>query len=285
LVDEGKLTLDTPISDFGIDLPGSETATIAQILGMTSGIFSYTEDEKFAVDYYADPAMAFRPEDALAIARKHGPDFAPGEGIHYSDTGYIVAGMIAEQVTGTPIEQLIHDRFIAPYALSRTSFPTDPAMPDPHLDGYQPVEGSDEPMDVTESNPNAAWAAGAMISTLADMKTWLELLTDGSLLSPELQEARMQTIPMAPGRPLGYGLGIMELFGFYGHNGGIAGYSTFMLRDPNDGATIITVANLSDERGGGADSIAIQLLDYLLPDRFALNAPGVGTPAASPVSS
>ena len=286
LVDEGLISLDTPISEFDFDFPQSETATLAQLLGMTSGIFSYTEDESFAAAYLADPMMPFTPQEALEIARKHDPYFAPGEGIHYSDTNTIIAGMIAEQLTGTSLPDLLAERIFTPELLHSTSFPVnDPAMPDPHLSGYTPPAG-DKPMSVaTESNPDVGWAAGAMISNLNDLSVWVELLAIGALLSPETQAARLQVIPMAEGSPVLYGLGIMELFGFYGHNGGIAGYSTIMLHDPDDGTTIVIATNLSDEHGGGADTIALGLIQLLLPERIPGSAAPLASPVASPVSS
>ncbi len=283
LVDEGLIALDTPISEFNFDFPQSETATLAQLLGMTSGIFSYTEDEGFLDDYHADPMMSgFTPETALEIARQHDPYFAPGEGIHYSDTNTIIAGLIAEQLTDKSLPDLLAERIFVPELLQATTFPVnDPAMPDPYLSGYTPPVG-DRPMaDATESNPDVAWAAGAMISNLNDLSVWSELLATGTLLSPETQAARLQVVPMAEGSPVRYGLGIMELFGFYGHNGGIAGYSTIMLHDPDDGSTIVIATNLADEHGGGADTIALGLIQLLLPERL----PGRATPAASPVSS
>ena len=283
LVDEGLITLDTPISEFDFDFPQSETATLAQLLGMTSGIFSYTEDEGFLADYHADPMMnGFTPETALEIAREHDPYFAPGEGIHYSDTNTIIAGMIAEQLTGKSLPDLLAERILVPELLQATTFPVnDPAMPDPYLSGYTPPVG-DQPMaDATESNPDVAWAAGAMISNLNDLSVWVELLATGTLLSPETQAARLQVIPLSEGSPVRYGLGIMELFGFYGHNGGIAGYSTIMLHDPMDGSTIVAATNLADEHGGGADTIALGLIQLLLPERL----PGRASPVASPVSS
>ena len=287
LVDEGLIGLDTPISAFDFDFPQSETATLAQLLGMTSGIFSYTEDETFAAEYIANPMMpGFTPQDALELARAHDPYFAPGEGIHYSDTNTVIAGLIAEQLTGTSLPDLLVERIFVPELLHSTSFPVgDPAMPDPYMRGYTPPV-DDKPMaDATESNPDVGWAAGAMISNLNDLSGWVELLATGSLLSPEMQAARMQVIPMAEGSPVKYGLGIMELFGFYGHNGGIAGYSTIMLYDPNDGTTIVIATNLSDEHGGGADTIALGLIELLLPARLLGSTPILATPAASPVSS
>jgi D-alanyl-D-alanine carboxypeptidase len=287
LVDEGLIGLDTPISAFDFDFPQSETATVAQLLGMTSGIFSYTEDETFAADYVANPMMpGFTPQDALALARAHDPYFAPGEGFHYSDTNLIIAGMIAEQLTGTSLPALLAERIFTPQLLHATSFPvSDPAMPDPHMRGYTPAVDDQPMLDATESNPDVGWAAGAMISSLTDLSVWVELLTTGTLLSPETQAARLQVMPIAEESPLHYGLGIMELYGFYGHNGGIAGYSSIMLYAPDDGATIVIATNLSDEHGGGADTIAMGLIELLMPARLLGNAPILASPPASPVSS
>jgi D-alanyl-D-alanine carboxypeptidase len=286
MVDDGLIALDTPISEFDLDFPKSETATLAQLLGMTSGIFSYTEDDGFAAEYITNPMMpGFTPQDALEIARGHDPYFAPGEGIHYSDTNTVIAGLIAEQLTGRSLPDLLAERIFVPELLHSTSFPVgDPAMPDPHMSGYTSSAG-DKPMsEATESNPDVGWAAGAMISNLSDLSVWVELLATGTLLSPETQAARLQVVPMAEGSPVQYGLGIMELFGFYGHNGGIAGYSTIMLYDQDDGTTIVVATNLSDEHGGGADTIALGLIQLLLPDRIPGSAAPLASPAASPVS-
>lgn len=287
LVDEGLIGLETPIGDFGFDFSGSEDATLAQLLGMTSGIFSYTEDEGFLTEYLADPMMpGFTPQDALEIARKHEPYFAPGDGIHYSDTNTIIAGFIAEELTGTTLPDALDERIFTPRQLSATSFPVgESAMPEPYLSGYLPPVGDKPMVDATISNPDVAWAAGAMIANLDDLRAWVELLASGALLTPETQAARMQTIPMGEGSPVRYGLGIMELLGFYGHNGGIAGYSTIMLHDPDEGSSIVIATNLSDEHGGGADSIALQLIQLLQPDRIPVSASPVAAPASSPVSS
>jgi D-alanyl-D-alanine carboxypeptidase len=158
-------------------------------------------------------------------------------------------------------------------------------MPDPYLSGYTSPAGGAPMADATASNPDAFWAAGAMISTLNDLSVWVELLVTGALLSPETHAAQMQLVPMAEGSPMQYGLGIGGQLGFYGHNGGIAGYSSLMLHDPNDGSTIVIATNLSDDYGGGADTIAQGLFQLLLPERMSDGAGSRASPAASPVSS
>jgi D-alanyl-D-alanine carboxypeptidase len=269
LVDEGALALDTPLSQFALDFPQSATATLADLLGMTSGIFDYTHDEAFIARYDADPLLPFTPDDALAIARRFPPLFAPGTDISYSDTNTVIAGKIAELATGTSIEQLVRARIRSPLGLRETSFPTDPTMPEPVLHGYAQPEATSSITDVTRSNPNVGWAAGAMVSTLQDLYVWSRALANGSLLSGAMQEERLRTRPLHPDQPVRYGLGIADLDGFLGHNGGIAGYSTMMLHDPAIDATVIAAANLSGIHGGAADPIALQIIRRFFPNRLA----------------
>jgi len=269
LAAEGALSLDAPLGQFDLDFPHSAAATLADLLGMTSGIFDYTHDDAFVARYDADPLLSFTPDDALAIARRFPPIFAPGAGVSYCDTNTVIAGKIAELATGTSTEQLLRDRIVSPLGLRETSFPTDPEMPEPLLRGYAQPDGSSPMRDVTRSNPNVAWTAGAMVSTLQDLSVWSKALATGSLLSRAMQEVRLRTRPLHPDQPVRYGLGIADLYGFLGHNGGIAGYSSMMLHDPAIDATVIAATNLSGIHGGAADPIALQLIQRFFPERFA----------------
>jgi D-alanyl-D-alanine carboxypeptidase len=269
LADEGAVALDAPLGQFDLDFPHSATATLAELLGMTSGIFDYTHDDTFVARYDADPLLSFTPDDALAIARRFPPNFAPGADISYCDTNTVIAGKIAELATGTSIEQLLRDRIFSPLGLRETSFPTGPDMPEPVLRGYAQPDAASPMQDVTRSNPNVAWTAGAMVSTLQDLTVWAKALATGSLLSGAMQEKRLQTRPLHPDQPVRYGLGIADLYGFLGHNGGIAGYSSMMLHDPTNDATVIAVTNLSGIHGGAADPIAVQIIQQFFPERFA----------------
>ena len=269
LVDEGAIALDAPISQFDLDFPKSANATLAELLGMTSGIFDYTHEDAFVDAYNADPLLPFTPDDALAMARRRAPLFAPGTDISYCDTNTVIAGKIAELATGASIEQLLADRILTPLGLKETSFPTDSPIPDPVLHGYAQPEATSPLQDVTRSNPNVAWTAGAMISNLHDLQIWSKALATGALLSGVVQEERLRTRPLHPDQPVRYGLGIADLYGFLGHNGGIAGYSSMMLHDPTIDATVIAVTNLSGISGGAADPIALQILQHFFPDRFA----------------
>ena len=285
LVGEGRLSLDDRLGPFITGIPNGDEITIRQLLNMTAGIYNYINDPVIAVDYDRDPLLPFMPEQAVEIVRAHGKaDFPPGTRSQYSDTNYILLGLIVEQITGRSVAAEITERVLVPLGLRQTSFAATPELPDPYAHGYA-VDHVGAPLrDVTRSNPDVAWSAGAMISTLGDLRMWVDALVAGSLLSPELQAERLD-IEAWPSRSvhLGYGLGIMEIGGLLGHNGGIMGYGSWMMHDPGTRATIVLVTNLGSTTGGIASVIIFaEIADLLFPERgFAALVP---PPAATPVA-
>jgi D-alanyl-D-alanine carboxypeptidase len=124
-----------------------------------------------------------------------------------------------------------------------------------------------------------------MISTLGNLKVWVEALATGTLLSPELQAERLDFQMLPPGPvTFGYGLGIFTLNGFVGHNGGILGYSSWMVYEPETRSTIVVVTNRATTEGGTADPIFNGITRLLFPDRFPDAATPEGTPAATPTA-
>ena len=142
---------------------------------------------------------------------------------------------------------------------------------------------------MTRSNPAVPAAAGAMISTVADLKTWVAALATGTLLSPALQAERLVFRRFAQA-PVGYGLGVLEGYGFLGHNGGIFGYSSWMLHDVATRATLVIVTNRAATTGGTADPILAGILRLLFPDQLPdipgpdVVAPNSATAVATPSS-
>jgi D-alanyl-D-alanine carboxypeptidase len=94
--------------------------TVRQILNHTSGLPDFTENDAFWAKVAADPRHRFAPAELLALAGREGPYFAPGGGFHYSNTDYIVAGLLLEQVTGGPVGDLLAARVLRPLGLSHT---------------------------------------------------------------------------------------------------------------------------------------------------------------------
>ena len=270
LVDEGQLSLDDTLQAYVPGVPNGDRITIRQLLGMTAGLYNYIDDPEFAAAYTSDPLMPFDPHEVIAIVQRHEPDFPPGAQTRYSDTNYILAGFIIEQLTGERAAAAIDARIMAPLALAGTSFPDTPAMPEPYTRGYAAEPRSADLRDLTESNPAVPWTAGAMISTLRDLRVWGAALAAGTLLSPETQRERLQISPIAaaPGFTFGYGLGIMEINGFLGHNGAIFGYSTWLLHSLAKEATIVVLANRGETQTEFAGGIAIDIAHHLFPEQF-----------------
>ncbi|MFN8027620.1 MAG: serine hydrolase domain-containing protein [Acidimicrobiia bacterium] len=269
LVADGKLKLDDTLSQFVPDIPNGDQITVQQMLDMTAGIFSYTEDDGFLTAYFANPQLAFGDADALAIIRAHQPDFVPGTDIHYSDSNYLLLGMIAEKVTGQPFDQVIQTQILDKVGLDETSYPTTDQMPEPFSHGYllQPVG---PPRDVTSGNPGVAGGAGAMISTVDDLHKWATVLGTGTLLPKDLQKQRLVTKPLVdtPQVKIRYGMGITNLNGFIGHDGGILGYSTAMFYSPKHKSVIVVSSNTDNVSAQSALWTFIGIASYLYPDQF-----------------
>ncbi|MFD0572810.1 serine hydrolase domain-containing protein [Kitasatospora gansuensis] len=243
LVAERKVKLDDPIERY---LPGTvpngANITVRQILNHTSGLYSYTGDEQLGMSSpeglraWAEGGRAttYRAQDLLAMAFRHEPLFAPGADWSYSNTNYIVAGLLIEKVTGRGWAKEVERRIIQPLGLHDTSMPgTSMAVPGPHAKGY--LKFDDTRIDVTRLNPSMASSAGAGISTTADLTRFNAALLGGRLLRPaELAEMKTPS-PQALERGVGYGLGLwrttLPCGEFWGHDGGIPGYSTMLMGD------------------------------------------------------
>ncbi|MEU6285325.1 serine hydrolase domain-containing protein [Streptomyces sp. NPDC047028] len=239
---EGRLSLDDTVEKW---LPGvvdghghdGRRITVRQILNHTSGIYNYTSDPGFQAAYFAKDGFfrhrydTLTPARLVAIAMRHAPVFAPGAKWEYSNTNYVVAGMIIEKVTGHSYATEITRRIIRPLHLRATSVPgTRVTVPHPSSRAYsklgQPVSGPS--YDVTALNPSLASSAGEMISDSADLDRFYSALLRGRLL-PAKQLKEMKTTVKIDGAPnVRYGLGLMDRtlpcgVHVWGHDGGIHG--------------------------------------------------------------
>jgi D-alanyl-D-alanine carboxypeptidase len=211
-----------------------------------------------------------------AIAHK--PYFPPGQGYHYSNTNFILLGMIIEQITGRPVRDVLRTRILQPLGLTHTIFPTTMAMPSPHVHGYSADGGPLTEVNTT-ANMSWGWTAGAMISTLADLHTWVQALATGRVLSPALQKQRLTLSPPSVayfrhhGVAGGYGLAIAKVHGFIGHNGGLPGFTTDAWYLPALQATIVVIAN-SDAVGKTQEQALADPADQLFT-RLAKIVPGL----------
>ncbi|MGA5409642.1 serine hydrolase domain-containing protein [Streptomyces lavendulocolor] len=250
LVDDGRVRLDDPISRYVAGVPNGHRITLRQLAGMRSGLFPYTADPEFIRELESDPGRHFGPHEVLAYGFRHPNTFAPGKAFQYSNTNLVLLGLVIEKVSGHRLADFIHRRVLRPARLHHTLFPRDGAeFPEPHPRGYTDQTPTGAVVDATDWNPSWAWAAGAMISNLHDLRRWAKVLATGELLSPATQAQRLKTLPTGfPGTS--YGLGIFDANGWIGHNGSIPGYETVTVYLPSRKATMVIMINTDARRQG-----------------------------------
>jgi len=170
--------------------------------------------------------------------------------MEYSNANFVLLGLVAEQVTGEGIADIIDERIVSPLGLTETSYPSDNALPEPRMNGYtlpavvHPVGGTSNTwVDATEWSPSSAGAAGAMISDVDDMLVWGRALATGQgLLTEDAQVQRLRSFgssDLAPGEF--YGEAIVCQGGWIGHSGNIPGYNTLLRYDPESQTTIVVM--------------------------------------------
>ncbi len=255
---EGKLSLDDTIARW---LPGSVNAngndgtkiTVRQVLHQTSGLPDYTGDSRFLNSYVANtnPRQAWPPQTLVDIATSH-PSL--GTSFHYSNTNYILAGMVIKAVTGNEPAVEMQRRIFEPLGLSNTSFPTaDPGMSGNYLNGYYISFGLFY-NDFTVSNVQAFGTAGAIVSTEDDLATFERALLSGKLLPPHQQAELKTTVPIDnAGNQYGLGIGLSPTAcGMaWNHSGGVLGYfNTWLTSD--DGSKQVLVAANENHLAGAA---------------------------------
>jgi D-alanyl-D-alanine carboxypeptidase len=280
LVDQGKLRLDDPIAKYIDGVPRGGEITLRELARMQSGLHNYSEVAAFQKVLYSDPWHPFTPRDLIDYAFSVPNDFPPGQGFEYSNTNTVLLGMVVEKVSGQTLPDFITDHILKPLKLSHTSFPITNAFPAPHAQGYSQ---NTENQEVVTSNwdPTWAWAAGAMISTLDDMRLWAAELAAGTLLSPQTQEQRLETVNDPPLPPQdGYGLGIFDLAGWVGHNGSLPGYQTVVVRLPDKQMTLVIMSNTDIPAFGGEPSTALAnaITKIVTPDHVYTLSPDVQSP-------
>ena len=273
LVDEGKLGLDDTVDKYVPDVPNGGDITIRDLCGMTSGLFDYTGDENFQNTLDEDPVSKWEPSELVELASSHDPLFAPGDGWEYCNTNYILLGMTIEQVTGNKLGGEIQTRIIDRLGLENTTFPDNGDMTGEYSHGYMADGESGELEDITSTfDPSFAWAAGAMISNLDDLKTWAVAVAGGDLLSEETQRERLSWVDAEMGGlDFQYGLGIGHVEGFVGHGGDVPGYTSAMFYNTDKDATVIVLMNKNPNQ---EDTAGLRLFIDIAKTLFPGGAPG-----------
>ncbi|SOD63293.1 D-alanyl-D-alanine carboxypeptidase [Streptomyces zhaozhouensis] len=243
-VAEGTVDLDAPAADHlpAGTLPDAlaEEVTVRMLLNHTSGIGDYVQvafpslrqlsPESLEEHRYRELA----PEELVEMGLSARSTGEPGERYSYSNTNYILAGMLLGEVTGVSAEEYVTEHVIERAGLSETFFPDSPELPTPHARLYDPLHGTqDPPGDYTEYDMSWAGTAGALVSTMTDLNEFQRALFSGELLPEKQLSEMLDTVPMTNGNgeQVGaYGLGLYEINlscgKFWGHDGVAWGAST-----------------------------------------------------------
>ncbi|MGD3107665.1 serine hydrolase domain-containing protein [Streptomyces sp. YGL11-2] len=278
LVAERKLALDDPAGarlPAGVPVTGAggrsdlRRVTIRQLLDHTSGLFNYTEDPRLSEQLHGTGFRAHRydryaPAALLRIALGHPPVAAPGARYSYSNTNYLVLGLVIRAVTGHPYAAELGRRVLRPTDLYDTSFPgDDPALPAPHGRSYSRI--GEHRVDSTSLDPSRAGAAGEMVTTLGDLNRFFAALLGGRLLPPR-QMAELRSERATDGV---YGLGLYATrlpcgVTVWGHNGDING-SYAQSAGTADGRHVVSYRINTDTPARPADGTAVLTAEFCAP--------------------
>ncbi|WP_410566242.1 serine hydrolase domain-containing protein [Amycolatopsis sp. cmx-4-61] len=277
LVGEGKVELDASIETY---LPGlvrgrgidAGKITVRQLLQHNSGLPDYTDSMfKTMGDFFPYQHVYLEPRELvdLANAAEGRPS---GGGWSYSNTNYVLAGLIAQRVTGRPFNELVTTRVIQRIGLRDTYVPGvgEEGIRGPHPSGYQRDPATEKLVDFTQMDPSWGWGAGQLISTPGDINSFLRALLDGKLLKPAQLAQMRSTIPTDPQLGRGYGLGLFSISlscggVAWGHRGDIPGFSTADgATDDGRAATVVVTSLTGSVNDQSVDAERAALVDAAL---------------------
>lgn len=259
LWEEGLLDIDHLMSQYLPDstvamFPYGEQVTLRQLLNHTSGIYDF-EDDNFLYNLMIDPLYHWTPNELLEYAVNSPSSIhnEPGTLFSYSNTNYILLGLIVESVTGISMEQNIRDRILDPFELGNTYSGNEDIPQDNYSIGYQAIDDSTEFIVCDETLPlYFEWAHGQMVSTPEDLWGFLNALSSGELFS---QEATLNAmLAFTPISNFSYGLGMLnfgEEIGF-GHTGGTLGFFSCAMINPATSTALILIYNTYNNECMGA---------------------------------
>ncbi|WP_329535731.1 beta-lactamase family protein [Streptomyces sp. NBC_01450] len=253
LVDEGKLDLDASVNTYLPGLLPDNRITVRQVMSHRSGLYDYTNDmfAQTVPGFESVRNKVFSYQDLVTLSLKHAVTNAPGAAYSYSNTNFVVAGMLIEKLTGHSVATEYQNRIFTPLNLTDTFYVhPDTAIPGTHANGYlTPDEAGGALVDSTEQTVSWAQSAGAVISSTQDLDTFFSALMSGQLMSAA-QLAQMQQWTTVNSTQ-GYGLGLRRRdlscgISVYGHTGTVQGYYTYAFASKDGKRSVTALANTSN---------------------------------------
>lgn len=262
LVEQGKLAIEDPLSKFFADAPSHwGSITVRHLLTHTSGLPDYTGGN--SIDYRRD----YPEDDLLRMAYKLKPEFEPGSRWNYSNTGYVVLGIVIHKVSGKFYGDVLREQFFEPLGMRTARVISEADIVPNRAAGYELVRGELKNQDWVAPTLNTT-ADGALYLSLRDMIAWDAGIRDRKILKPETWNRMLQPVSLNSGRtyPYGFGWSVDMVNGHRAetHGGSWQGFQAYIARYPDDHLTIIALTNLAQGRPGRiVDSIATTLIPSL----------------------
>ncbi len=262
LQEEKKLSVSDKLSKYFPGYPKGDSITIEQLLTHTSGIYNYTDDEKFMANEVTKPANR---EMMMALFRDKPLDFSPGTSWSYSNSGYSLLGYIIEAVTKKPYEQAVRKYIFTPLKMVHSGFDFTHLKSSEKAIGYFKLNDKEkEEAPIVDSS--VSFSAGAIYSTVGDLYLWHKALQKNNILSREQQEKAYTPVK----NRYGYGWSIDSIEGKrrVSHGGGIHGFITTIARVPEDDICIVLLSNGSNTAVGDISQSIFAILygkEYELP--------------------
>ena len=287
LISSGRLDLDAPISKYLGDrpwfprLPNAASITVRHLMTHTSGLVRYEMNPRFTADLRAQPDKVWSPEEEVAYLFDAAPPFAAGQGWDYSDTNYIVLGMMLEKITGTKAYDEIRTRFLTPLKLGGVVPQTSREIPK-LVNGYA---GANDPLGLPEEmmvsgrlaiNPQFEWAGGGFATSAGDLARWGHALYAAASgpVTPAMRSLMVSAaVPARLGPQVTYGLGVIvrpstPVGPVWGHSGFFPGYQSELVHAVERGITVAVQINTSAPRSTGGRSmlrVAFDLIGIVIP--------------------
>lgn len=235
LQDQRKLSVQDKLSKYLPDFPHSDEISIENLLTHSSGVYNYTDDRAFMINHTTQPMAR---DSLLALFKNKPLGFKPGEKFSYSNSGYILLGIVIEKITGKPYFQVVSENIFQPLHMDHSGFDFAELKSADKATGYSSAE-MDQPAPVVDSS--VSFAAGALFTTVGDLFKWdRALYTDRIVSQGSLEKA------FTPYKSnYGYGWAIDSVYGKrdLSHGGSILGFTSFILRVPETGICIVLLDN------------------------------------------
>ena len=282
LAEEKKLAVTDPLSKFFPDFPRGGEVTLHHLLTHTSGIHSYTDKP----DFLGKVSGAIEPGKLIESFKNDAPDFAPGAGFHYSNSAYFLLGEIVAKVSGKPFGDYLRDTFFTPLEMKDTGVFVNSASPPGMAKGYSFAEGKSGP--ALDWDMSWAGGAGALYSTAGDLFRWNEALFGGRVVNAESFKAATTPVTLpadVDGMKYGCGLVMSEFkrLRAIGHGGGLNGWSSDLLRLPDQHCTVVVLVNaLPPPPGLSPGEISHSLAEKILADEIKKLPPLIENKSVDP---